>query len=141
MTTQMYKYIKGKEVFVEEHMLSASEIAEKYGIYTTNKNKRPHGMLVAAILKQFINSVNLNISEYYYPHSKGVMKVYPEIVWKDAMRSFISDNDIDIKSSDEILTHTVIDEKNKRRFSFIHESKNKKSNVISIDERRRFNVK
>ena len=59
-----YKYIKGHEVVMDEHMLSATELAKIYGLYTLNNN--PNGLLVTRILADYVSSNNLNVSEYYY---------------------------------------------------------------------------
>ena len=54
-----YKYIKGHEVVMDEHMLSATELAKIYGLYTLNNN--PNGLLVTRILADYVSSNNLNV--------------------------------------------------------------------------------
>ena len=83
----MYKYIKGREVLVDEHMLSATELAKIYGLYTSNGN--PNGILVRQVLLDYVKDTKLNISEYYYPHGHGVMRVYPQILYDRALSEFV----------------------------------------------------
>ena len=82
-----YKYIKGHEVIMDEHMLSATELAKIYGLYTLNNN--PNGLLVTRILADYVSSNNLNVSEYYYPHRQGVMRVYPSFIYEKALTDFV----------------------------------------------------
>ena len=82
-----YKYIKGHEVIMDEHMLSATELAKIYGLYTLNNN--PNGLLVTRILADYVSSNNLNVSEYYYPHGHGVMRVYPSFIYEKALTDFV----------------------------------------------------
>mgnify|MGYP006341644007 FL=1 len=82
-----YKYIKGHEVVMDEHMLSATELAKIYGLYTLNNN--PNGLLVTRILADYVSSNNLNVSEYYYPHRQGVMRVYPSFIYEKALTDFV----------------------------------------------------
>lgn len=89
MRQVMYEYIKGKKVQMEEHMLSATELASMFGLYTLNHN--PNGLLVSQILSDYVQETNLNIAEYYYPHSRGAMRVYPEIVYRKALSDFVFD--------------------------------------------------
>lgn len=86
MTTPQYKYIEGREVLCDEHMLSATEIAKLYGI--TTANDKPNGALVCNVLADYINSVGASMPEYYYPHSHGVMKVYPRMLYTKALNDF-----------------------------------------------------
>ena len=82
-----YKYIKGHEIVMDEHMLSATELAKIYGLYTLNNN--PNGLLVTRILADYVSSNNLNVSEYYYPHRQGVMRVYPSFIYEKALTDFV----------------------------------------------------
>lgn len=68
-------------------MLSATELARMYGLYNLNNN--PNGLLVKHILADYISNNNLNISDYYYPHGHGVMKVYPSMIYQKALNDFI----------------------------------------------------
>lgn len=135
----MYEYIKGKKIELEEHMLSSSEVAAIYGLFT-QESKNPHGLMVSAILRQYIIKNNLNIAEYYYPHSKGCMRVYPNTVWKPALDKFIYDNDLDINQSHQKRVYKV-DSENKK-FVFIHKQMSQakiNTQVIDINERRQRN--
>lgn len=82
----MYKYIEGKEVLMQEHMLSATELAKLYGLLTVNNN--PNGMLVCMILSDYVKDIEF--PEYYYPHGHGVMRVYPSIIYDKALSNFIA---------------------------------------------------
>lgn len=130
----MYEYIKGKKIECEEHMLSASEIATMYGIQT--ENKQPHSLMIAAILREYISKTNLNIAEYYYPHSKGCMRVYPELLWKPAMSEFEYYNDLDINNQDIKIYKNDFE---KKKFSYIRINKQKNQRIVNIKERRRNN--
>ena len=94
----MYEYIKGKQIQCPEHMLSATEIATIYGIYRVpnkvGEKLKPNPLVVGAVLKEYDIAKNLNISEFYYPHGRGCMRVYPEILWKPAMDEFIYKNEL-----------------------------------------------
>ena len=85
----MYEYIKGQKVQMEEHMLSATELASMYGLETLKH--KPNAILVGLILSDYVKDTNLNIAEYYYPHKKGVMRVYPEILYKKVLEKFVFD--------------------------------------------------
>ena len=78
----MYKYIKGHEVISSEHMLSATEIAEMYSLYTLNN--KPNAKLVTVIIRDYFKD-DEDIYEYYYPHSHGVMRVYPYRIYSVAL--------------------------------------------------------
>lgn len=83
----MFKYIEGKMVEKSEHMLSANELAEKYGLWTLNGN--PNGLLVRSILNDKVLALGMSVPEYYYPHSCGVMRVYPHILYQFTLQEFI----------------------------------------------------
>lgn len=128
----MYEYIKGYKVGLEEHMLSASEIATMYGIYT--ENGQPHSLMISVMLREYVTSNNLNIAEYYYPHSKGCMRVYPEVVWKPALVEFYYRNNLEFDNSLEKRVYDIKSEK--KKFQYIHKSITNKR-VINIAERRK----
>lgn len=111
MKRRVYEYIKGKKVQVEEHMLSATELASMYGLYTLNNN--PNGLLVSQILSDYVRDTNLNVAEYYYPHNRGVMRVYPEIVYSKPLLDFC----FDLKDGDEKI-YVAKYEKKKINFIF-----------------------
>lgn len=82
-----YKYIHGEAVEMEEHMLSATEIAKLYGIFTPNST--PGGVMIGDYLQQHMEG-NL---QYFYPYSHGVMKVYPQdfySYWMDMLVSVLA---------------------------------------------------
>lgn len=125
----MYEYIKGKKVQCDEHMLSASEIANMYGIMT--ENNQPHSLMISAILREYVNKTNLNIAEYYYQHSRGCMRVYPALLWKPAMTEF---EYYHLDGSKEIKIYRLDSEK--KKFAYIQANK-KQFQIISLEERRR----
>lgn len=131
----MYEYIKGKKVECEEHMLSASEIATMYGIQT--ENKQPHSLMIAAILRQYVSKSNLNIAEYYYPHNRGCMRVYPELLWKPAMSEFMYYNDLDVDNNQQTRIYKIDSEK--KKFVYIHNNNKQQQRIINISERRKRN--
>lgn len=77
MTTPTYKYIKGTEILSTEHMLSATELASFYGLLTVNN--KPNAVLVTQILEDSSKPLfgATSASDFYFPHSHGVIKVYP----------------------------------------------------------------
>lgn len=125
----MYQYIKGHKTLMEEHMLSATELAKMFGLYTLNNN--PNGLLVSCVLANYIKNNNLNVSEYYYPHSRGVMRVYPSIIYQKALNDFVFD-------LVEETEYTYIDKDNKRKIGYKYKQR-KNGTVISITERSRTN--
>lgn len=127
----MYKYIKGKEVFMQEHMLSSTELARLFGLYTLNNN--PNGLLVTRILADFVRDSNLNVSDYFYPHGRGVMRVYPEIVYRKALNDFV----FDLENGKE-YSYVTHDKYGKHRINYKYFEK-RNGNVISMTERRRSN--
>ena len=131
----MYEYIKGKKIECEEHMLSASEIASMYGILT--ENKQPHSLMIAAILREYVRKTNLNIAEYYYPHSKGCMRVYPELLWKPAMSEFAYYNDLDVDNNQQAKVYKIDFEK--KKFTYVQENKKQLNKIVSIEKRRQYN--
>lgn len=127
----MYEYIKGKKIECKEHMLSASEIATIYGIQT--ENKQPHSLMIAAILREYVRKTNLNIAEYYYPHSKGCMRVYPELLWEPAISEFMYYNISDDNDIQQVKIYKVDFEK--KKFVYIYNKKQQK--IIKMKDRRK----
>lgn len=122
----VYEYIKGQTVTLTEHMLSSTELAKRYGLYTLNEN--PNGMLVTNILDDYVKDNNLNIAEYYYPHSRGCMRVYPAQLYQPALTDFTYKLD----SGNEYVYQS--DKKRKRiKYKYKHLEQQK---VISMVERR-----
>lgn len=132
----MYEYIKGKKVELDEHMLSASEIATLYSIVTV-ESKQPHSLMVSAVIREHIRANNMNISEYYYPHSRGCMRVYPVMLWKPIMDKFIYDNDLDINKEQQMVYK--VDAENKKFIYMCRKKITSQNRVIDITERRNRN--
>jgi hypothetical protein len=129
----MYKYIKGKEVLVDEHMLSATELAKQFGLLTVNNN--PNGLLVCQILSDYVKDSNLNISDYFYPHGHGVMRVYPFMVYDKALREFV----FDLEENKE-YTYIVRDNvKGRSKINYKYKQPRERNTIISITERRQVN--
>ena len=123
-----YKYIKGHEAEMDEHMLSATELAKIYGLYTLNNN--PNGLLVTRILADYVSSNNLNVSEYYYPHRQGVMRVYPSFIYEKALTDFV----FRLEEDKEYVY--IIDNRNEKRKINYKFKKRQYGTIISIRERR-----
>ena len=87
MTTQQYKYIKGVEVLSQEHMPSATELANHYGLLTMNG--KPNAVLVTQIIADSFRHYGAPVDSYYYVHSHGVMKVYPRSQYAYPIECFI----------------------------------------------------
>ncbi len=113
-------------------MLSATELAKLFGLYTLNNN--PNGFLVSHILADYVRDSNLNVSEYYYPHGHGVMRVYPSIVYQKALNDFV----FDLEEGKE-YTYVISTERGKSKLHYKH-LKRKSGKVISMTERRRADV-
>lgn len=133
MSKYMYNYIKGCKVLMEEHMLSATELAKIFGLYTLNDN--PNAALISCILADYVKESNLNISEYYYPHSHGVMRVYPSVVYQKVLNDFVFDLKEDMEYS-----YIVNEANGKKRISYKYKQK-KSDKIVSIKERRKANVR
>ena len=123
-----YKYIKGHEVVMDEHMLSATELAKIYGLYTLNNN--PNGLLVTRILADYVSSNNLNVSEYYYPHRQGVMRVYPSFIYEKALTDFV----FRLEEDKEYVY--IVDNRNEKRKINYKFKKRQYGTIISIRGRR-----
>ena len=123
-----YTYIKGHKVVMDEHMLSATELAKIYGLYTLNNN--PNGLLVTRILADYVSSNNLNVSEYYYPHKQGVMRVYPSFIYEKALTDFV----FRLEEDKEYVY--IVDNRNEKRKINYKFKKRQYGTIISIRERR-----
>lgn len=129
----MYEYIKGRKVLEEEHMLSATELAKASGLYTLNNN--PNGVLVTHILADYVKRINLNVSEYYYPHSRGIMRVYPSIVYERSLNEFI----FNLENGNQ-YSYVITDANgNKKKINYIFRTPKYTKKIISISERRNIN--
>lgn len=114
-------------------MLSATELAKLFGLYTLNNN--PNGLLVSHILADYVKDSNLNVSEYYYPHGRGVMRVYPSMVYQKVLNDFV----FDLEEGKE-YTYVINTERGKSRLNYKH-LKRKSGKIISMTERRGADVR
>jgi len=93
----VYRYVKGREVITEEHMLYLGEIAEIYGLYSKRKDalfgdypNKPHSLLVKAIILEYMEAVGIMEEDaYYFPAGKGLSRVYPATLYQPAMCFFL----------------------------------------------------
>lgn len=113
---------------MEEHMLSATELAKLFGLYSTTD--KPNGLLVRYILEDYVKDNNLNVSEYYYAHGHGVMRVYPSIVYQKALSDFVFDLE-----EGKIYDYVVHGLNRKNKLSYKYKQR-KSSTIIPITERR-----
>ena len=108
----MYQYYT--PVYSEEHFLSASEIAEKYGVYSVKGV--PHGrlvkLLIANRLHEFHHAYQLPV---YYETSKGMMRVYSSAVYDEVLKDFIKASSL---VKEELKTIEMIDENKKVNFKY-----------------------
>lgn len=82
----MYQYYT--PVYSAEHFLSASEIAEKYGVYSVKGV--PHGRLVKLLIANRINEFHHSYQlPVYYETKKGMMRVYSVNVYDEILKDFI----------------------------------------------------
>lgn len=130
MTIPQYKYIKGCEVLSDEHMLSATEIAKLYGLLTVNG--KPNGLLACHILSDYVYKTNLNIAEYYYPHSHGVMRVYPSALYDKALTEFIFPLE-----ENQVYTYTTRDQgKGRRKINYRYKQVQKVYSITEMKEKK-----
>ena len=128
----MYEYIKGSKVQLEEHMLSATEIASTIGVVT--ENNRPHGLLVSAIIRDYIYKNNLQTSEYYYVYDKGCMRVYPKEIWKKATSAFVFYNSI--LEKDVVRVLQIDSEQRVYKYKIVDNCPKKECVIVNIEERK-----
>lgn len=95
------------EMHDEEHYLNPHEIAIQYNIYT--KTGKPHGTFVARLLTEYQKLTNNGLKIYYHTH-QGMMRVYPEAVYKPLMDKLIMDHpkDTEITMEFENKNHYFI---------------------------------
>jgi hypothetical protein len=94
----MYKYFKGEEVELEEHMLYLKEIAQLYSFYSYSEAnekgevsiRRPHSRLIKEIINEYMSDNNIIEEGYYYQTSKGLARVYPRHIYHVAIVDFIT---------------------------------------------------
>lgn len=80
----LYKYYK--ETMLDEHMLYASEIAEKFNI--VDKNNIPSARVVAANIKQYISKNNLEVDKIFYSTKYGLQRVYPFHIYNEMVKEY-----------------------------------------------------
>lgn len=81
----MYQYYA--PIYLEEHLLLASEIAELYGIYT--EQDLPHARLITALInqKRYVVPKDFDIP-FYYHSSKDLLRVYPKCLYEQVINDF-----------------------------------------------------
>ena len=89
-----------------EHMLSCTELAVAYAIFTTKEEPKPHCRLVAAILNAYYEE-HPEAVKMYYSTKHGMMQVWPQEVYKPILESLISNNPLNTE-----LTYTTYKGKN-----------------------------
>jgi len=108
----MYQYYT--PVYSEEHFLSASEIAERYGVVSATGV--PHGrlvkLLIANRLNEFHHTYQLPI---YYETKKGMMRVYSKIVYDKVLKDFIEKSNL---IDEELKSIAMIDGNKKVNFKY-----------------------
>lgn len=75
------------EVFYEEHMLYANEIATQYGL--VDQSGKPMASKVTSILKSYAKRNNMELKTLYYHTKYGLKRVYPESLYKSAMEDYL----------------------------------------------------
>lgn len=111
-------------------MLSATELAKLYGLLTMNNH--PNGLLVCQVLSDYVKDSNLNVSDYYYPHGHGVMRVYPFMVYDKALREFVFDLEDDKEYAYIVRDNT----KGRSRINYKYKRPKERNVIIPISERR-----
>lgn len=113
----MYQYFT--PVYSEEHFLSASEIAQQYGIFSANG--APHGrlikLLISSRIEEFHHTHQLPV---YYETKKGMMRVYSHHVYDKVMKDFIKKSNL---IQEELQSITMIDGNKKVTFKYKIENK------------------
>jgi hypothetical protein len=74
-----------------EHMLSCTELAVAYAIFTTKETPKPHSRLVAVLLNEYYKE-HPEEEKLYYPTKYGLMQVWPADIYKPILESIISNN-------------------------------------------------
>jgi hypothetical protein len=85
-----------------EHMLSCTELAIAYGIFTTQEEPKPHARMVAALLNSYYVE-HPEAQKMYYATKHGVMQVWPQDIYKPLLESLISSNPLNTE-----CTYTTI---------------------------------
>lgn len=111
-------------------MLSATELASIYGLYTVSGN--PNGLLVSQILSDFVHDTNLNVSEYYYVHGHGVMRVYPKLVYEEALGNFV----FDLRQGEQAI---YVVKSEKKKINFVYNEPQIGNKIIQYGKRKENN--
>ena len=82
----MYTYYTKVESY--EHMLSCTELAVAYGLFTTKADPKPHSRLVAAMLNAYYEE-HPEEEKMYYSTKHGMMQVWPAEIYKPILESVI----------------------------------------------------
>lgn len=114
----MYQYYT--PVYSEEHFLSASEIAEKYGVYSIKGV--PHGRLVKLLIANRLHEFHhVHQLPVYYETQKGMMRVYSVNVYDEILKDFIKASSL---VEEELKTIEMIDGTKKVSFKYKLQNKN-----------------
>ena len=89
-----------------EHMLSCTELAVAYAIFTTKEEPKPHSRLVAAMLNAYYEE-HPEEQKMYYSTKHGMMQVWPADIYKPVFESLIANNPLNTE-----LVFTTIKGKN-----------------------------
>lgn len=86
----MYKYFNGRYILSEEKMLTADEIALKYGFYESTEYHYPNGILVEAFIDDYISNSGYKTTQYLYIDEETGLskKVYPNNLIESSVRWF-----------------------------------------------------
>lgn len=76
-----------------EHMLSCTELAVAYAIFTTKADPKPHSRLVAAILNAYYED-HPEEEKMYYATKHGMMQVWPAEIYKPILEAIVSNNSL-----------------------------------------------
>lgn len=85
----MHKYYL--EVYGEEHMLYASEIADLYNakFNLLNTNKELTSRKVSSLIKTYCEKNNIEIQKLFFSTKYGIKRVYPFTIYDKVMNYFI----------------------------------------------------
>ena len=89
-----------------EHMLTCTELAVAYAIFTTKAEPKPHSRLVASILNAYYEE-HPEEEKTYYCTKYGMMQVWPQYIYQPILESLISNNPLNTE-----LTYTTYKGKN-----------------------------
>lgn len=74
------------EVFSEEHMLFAKEIASLYDIMDSKGN--PNYSLVGKAINEYIKENNIEYNQLFYNTKNGLRKVFPKHIYIPALKYY-----------------------------------------------------